>query len=379
MDIAENQPIGSTGQEAMVTALIGLIISLISFLVIGPFLGLLAAIPFMTGDLTNLIGMLENPVGHPEFRVPMYIMQGVAAAFGLIFTPWLFLKIRKEQPVRQFFSDHKSLLSYLLTIVVVISFMGFNSLIIDWNANMHLPESLSSLEEWAREMEDKGAELTNYLTDIDSTGMFILAFIVIAVIPGIGEEFVFRGILQKKIMDSGLSPHLAIWIGAIIFSAIHLQFFGFFPRMFLGALFGYLYWWSGDLKVPMLAHFANNAFTLIMVTQFDESITPTGMEETDTMPLATVIIMSIITAALLFFLYNYWRRNKKEQNGWQKVYTTEQEYQAEIVKSVLSESMNAVILNKKDSSYKLGYYEIHVRKDDAMRALQIIENDITFQ
>ncbi len=379
MDIAENQPTGSTGQEAMVTALIGLIISLISFLVIGPFLGLLAAIPFMTGDLTNLIGMLENPVGHPEFRVPMYIMQGVAAAFGLIFTPWLFLKIRKEQPVRQFFSDHKSLLSYLLTIVVVISFMGFNSLIIDWNANMHLPESLSSLEEWAREMEDKGAELTNYLTDIDSTGMFILAFIVIAVIPGIGEEFVFRGILQKKIMDSGLSPHLAIWIGAIIFSAIHLQFFGFFPRMFLGALFGYLYWWSGDLKVPMLAHFANNAFTLIMVTQFDESITPTGMEETDTMPLATVIIMSIITAALLFFLYNYWKRNKKEQNGWQKVYTTEQEYQAEIVKSVLSESMNAVILNKKDSSYKLGYYEIHVRKDDAMRALQIIENDITFQ
>ena len=64
---------------------------------------------------------------------------------------------------------------------------------------------------------------------------------------------------------------------------------------------------------------------------------------------------------------------------WQKVYSTDQEYKAEIVKSVLSEVMDTVIMNKKDSSYHFGYFEIHVQKEDVLRALQIIENDITFQ
>ncbi len=311
MDISDTKRLGSGGDEAAMTALIGLLVCILSFLIIGPLIGILFAIPFIDGDLLTLADKLTNPSGYPEFRLPLYIIQGVAATVGLIITPWLFLIIRKEQPWKQFLAENKTTIGYVLSAVVVISFMGFNSLIIDWNANIQLPESLKGLEEWARDKENMAAELTEFLTTFDSTGLFILAFVVIAIIPGIGEELVFRGVFQKKIMDAGLNGHLAVWAGAILFSSIHLQFFGFFPRMFLGALFGYLYWWSGDLKVAMLAHFVNNAFTLIMVYQYQQGLTDTNIEQPDSLPLATVVIMSIITVAILFYLYKRWTQQEK--------------------------------------------------------------------
>ncbi len=373
MNISDTQPIGTTGRQAMQTALVGLGLCLLSFLFIGPIIGILIAIPFYEGDLLGLAERLENPGLYPEFRIPLYIIQGVSAFIGLILTPWLYLKIRKEHPLQKYISTDRSLFSYVLTVLAVISFMGFNSYIIEWNAGMEFPEAWKAIEEWMRSREDIAAGLTEYLTTFDTPGMFVLAFVVIAIIPGIGEELVFRGVFQRKIQDAGVNGHVAVWAGAILFSAIHFQFFGFLPRMFLGALFGYLYWWSGDLKVPMLAHFANNAITLVIVYQAPD------LDEPDALPLAAGVIMTIITAGLLFFLYRHWNTQKNPPEEWQKVYSTEQAYQAEIVKSVLSESMNAVIVNKKDSSYNIGYYEIHVRPGDVMRALQIIKNDITFQ
>lgn len=373
MNISDTTPVGTQGDEALQTALLGLLICIVSFVFIGPFIGILAALPFMEGDLTTLADRITNPSAYPDFRVPMYVIQGVSAFVGLILAPYIYLKIRREEPVRQFLSSHKSALSYVLTILVVISFMGFNSYIIEWNAGAHLPDAWSDLEDWAREREEQALQITEYLTSVTTVPMFILAFFVIAVIPGIGEELVFRGVFQKKIQDAGLNGHAAIWLGAILFSAIHIQFFGFFPRMFLGALFGYLYWWSGDLKVPMLAHFANNAVTLIMVFQGAEE------EDVESLPLVTGIIMTIITGALLFFLYNHWKKGQGSAESWQSVFTTDKIYQAEIVKSVLSETMNAVIVNKRDSSYNIGHYEVHVPKEKVMRAVQIINNDITFQ
>lgn len=101
--------------------------------------------------------------------------------------------------------------------------------------------------------------------------------VIIAILPGIGEELIFRGIIQKQIGLMLRNPIVAIWISAIIFSAIHLQFEGFLPRMVLGIVLGYLYHWTGNLWVPMLAHAFNNGIQIVLiyatgmdVTTFDE-------------------------------------------------------------------------------------------------------------
>ena len=101
------------------------------------------------------------------------------------------------------------------------------------------------------------------------TAQLIIGFLVIAVLPAIGEEIIFRGMIQNDFYRATRNIHLSIWISALLFSAIHIQFFGFFPDCFLVRLFGYLYYWSGNLLMPMLAHFINNGFTVatLVLTQ----------------------------------------------------------------------------------------------------------------
>lgn len=65
---------------------------------------------------------------------------------------------------------------------------------------------------------------------------------------------------------------------------------------------------------------------------------------------------------------------------WQKVFTTEIVYRAEIVKAVLEENgLSPVIINKKDHAYQIGHYEIHVAPEDVLKAIKIIKDDICFE
>lgn len=174
-------------------------------------------------------------------------------------------------------------------------------LIIEWNQNLHLPETLAPLEQWIRSKE-KGLEgITKYLTTFKTTGQLLVAILVIAIIPGIGEEVLFRGILQRNLSYWTGNVHLGVWLAAALFSAIHVQFLGFFPRMLLGALFGYLYVWSGNLWVPILAHFVNNGFTVLMVYLYQQKMTAMNIESTESVSWSGVLISLIVTAGLLYY------------------------------------------------------------------------------
>jgi membrane protease YdiL (CAAX protease family) len=159
------------------------------------------------------------------------------------------------------------------------------------------------------EKEDVAAELTTYLTRFDSFGLFAFAFIVIAVLPGIGEELVFRGMLQPELQRATGNIHAAIWISAIMFSAIHLQFFGFIPRVLLGVLFGYLYYWSGNIAIPMLAHFVNNGFSVLMLYLHQRGIVSFNVESVESAHPLMVVLFTLITFALLLYLKKFHREN----------------------------------------------------------------------
>jgi uncharacterized protein len=279
-----------------------ILVALAGFIIIGPLIGFLIALPFIEGPILPFLEQLANPINHPEIKTPFFIIQGSATFFGLIVIPALYARVTEKIELASLFKKGQTtVVTYLVAAGIVLFFVGFNSVVIEWNAHIHLPEFLKDFEAWARAKEEFAGEVTKFLTQFDSTAQFIFGLIVIAIIPGIGEEFVFRGLLQPALHRATKNIHVAIWVSAILFSALHMQFFGFVPRMLLGALFGYLYYWSGSLAVAMFAHFVNNAFSVIALYLVQKGITDLDVESTDAAPLSVVIPFTILTVLLIFY------------------------------------------------------------------------------
>ena len=130
------------------------------------------------------------------------------------------------------------------------------------------------------EMEEGTADMVKNLLLVDQPYELWFNLFIIAVIPAIGEEFIFRGILQKKLVEQMKNPHVAIWLAALIFSAIHMQFQGFLSRMLLGGILGYLYHWTGNLWVPIFAHLVNNAVQIVGQYFFQKGMIEINLDDT---------------------------------------------------------------------------------------------------
>jgi uncharacterized protein len=151
---------------------------------------------------------------------------------------------------------------YVLVAFTMIAAIPFINLLTELNRQISLPEALAPIESWMRATELQLEEITLKMLNVHTISDLIFNLFLIAVLAGLGEELFFRGILQK-IFGEWRNGVLAIWLAAFIFSAIHLQFYGFFPRMLLGAFFGYLLFWSGNLWLPILAHTINNGLAVL--------------------------------------------------------------------------------------------------------------------
>jgi membrane protease YdiL (CAAX protease family) len=273
---------------------------------VGPLIGFFIALPFYEGDMLQLAEAIQQPMSHPEIKIPLYIIQGTATVFGLIVAPAFFL-MSQRRSLGGLFQNSVEWIPALITAVVVIIFMVVNSVFIEWNSTMNFPDFAKGFESWAREREDTAAELTRFLTEFDSTAQLYLALVIIAVLPAIGEEIVFRGLIQKELFRATSNIHVSIWFAAILFSAIHMQFFGFIPRLLLGALFGYLYYWSGNLIIAIIAHFVNNAVSVIALYYYQQGTLGFDVESTDAAPPAMVLVSAAITAGLLYYFYRYYQ------------------------------------------------------------------------
>ncbi len=278
------------------------VISMGGFIFIGPFIGLMLATPLVEGSFNDFLQNMANPIGHPELKTPYFIVQGCATFIGLIIVPVCYaVFVEKINPLDFFRKRPVPLVTFFVTIGIVIFFIGFNSVVIEWNTNITLPDSMKGFENWARVNEDRATEVTKFLTQFDTPAEFIVGLLVIAVFAGIGEELVFRGLLQPALHRATKNIHVAIWTSAILFSAIHMQFFGFFPRLLLGALFGYLYYWSGNLAVPMFAHFVNNAFSVIAIYMVQKGVTDMDVESTQAAPWQVVVTFTVCAVLLLYY------------------------------------------------------------------------------
>ncbi len=284
--------------QPLISFFVLLILAFLGANTLGQFFGYVLAYPFIEGDFLDF---LQDLMGSPSNKVPIFILQGAYSITGFIIIPYLYLTRLQKQSVASFNWKHPSHNKLaIITVLATISFMAVNPFFVEWNAELQFPEFLGEIEDFARRLEKTAADITNFLTEFDNFGQFAIALLVIAIIPAIGEEFLFRGILQNMALDFTKNPHLAVWITAIFFSAIHMQLFGFVPRVLLGALFGYIYLWSGSLRLAMLSHFINNGVMLTLVYLYGLNITDYNIEDTESVPIVSVLIFAFITGMLLF-------------------------------------------------------------------------------
>jgi uncharacterized protein len=282
----------------------------LGFIIVGPIIGFFIALPFYEGGMAALAEAIQHPLDNPDIKIPLYIIQGCATFVGLIIAPAIFL-MREQRSLGDFFRQRGlAWIPVIVTTVLVIIFMAVNSIFIEWNANLDFPDFAQEFETWAREREDTAAELTEFLTHFTSSGELILALIVIALLPAIGEEVVFRGLIQNELYRGTRNIHAAIWVAAILFSAIHFQFFGFVPRLLLGALFGYLYYWSGNLMLAILAHFVNNGVSVVALYMYQQGKFTFDVESQESAPFNVVIMSALLTAGLLYYFYKYYQDRK---------------------------------------------------------------------
>lgn len=183
----------------------------------------------------------------------MFILPALVTAMLITRTPADFLQINRGLDLR----------TALLTVLLLVVSVPAMNVVVEWNASLHLPDSLASLEQWMRQSEESAARSVDMLMSGSKVMSLVVCVLTVGLLAGFSEELIFRGTLQRLMVTSGVKVHIAVWVTAIIFSAVHFQFFGFVPRMLLGALFGYLVVWSGSLWIGVLAHATNNIFAAL--------------------------------------------------------------------------------------------------------------------
>lgn len=184
----------------------------------------------------------------------------------------------------------------IIGICVLVTSIPVMNLVIWLNEQLPLPTQWTAT---FRSMEDNAQALVSTLQGLHTMPNLILSILIVGIFAGFSEELLFRGAFQRLMSTGGINPHAAIWIAAIVFSLLHMQIYGFIPRMLLGAFFGYALLWSGSLWTPIILHITNNAMYLI-----GEWFWP-GTNDPH-MPQTILIITSVaITCTLIFAMSRY--------------------------------------------------------------------------
>jgi membrane protease YdiL (CAAX protease family) len=186
----------------------------------------------------------------------------------------------------------------LLVILMMVSVIPFINYMAEINLKMEIP--IRALDQLLRSLESTAEEMMVAFTATKNIGGLLVNLLMIGVIAAVGEELIFRGLLQRLMCDMVKNVHLAILITALIFSAFHFQFFSFLPRFVLGLVLGYLMYYGQSIWYPILAHFVNNAMGVIYYYFNSRGSGDDMLEEIGT---STLIPVAAVVSLALFIIF----------------------------------------------------------------------------
>jgi membrane protease YdiL (CAAX protease family) len=247
----------------------------ISLTLTGIFIGYLIGagliIAFYGVNVLTSVARLD--LSTPNAADALWVLQIISTTLPIFASALIFARFIVKDP-REYLKTTFKFSPVLLAIIFCI--MLFSSPLIELLSNINqqlaLPQFLSGLQQWMRDSEDKAQKLTVVLLQMKTFWSMVIKVLVVGLLTAVVEEFMFRGCLQTLFTRWTKNTHAAIWITAILFSAFHMEFFGFLPRMMLGVLFGYLVAWSGSIWTSVWAHFINNGTAVVQSYLFQNKM-----------------------------------------------------------------------------------------------------------
>ena len=214
-----------------------------------------------------------------------FLMPAVVYAMLVQEKPWIYLGFNKL-PIWS-----------LLGIVAMFTIIPFLSLVTDWNDSISFPESMSAIEEQMRSLQARSEEVIKLFI---GQGSLFSSLMIVALLAAVSEELLFRSVIQKALIKLFKNAHVAIIVTALVFSAFHGDFFGFFPRFILGMMLGYMFWMSGSIFPSMLMHFVNNATIVMLYYLNTRGFSDIDVEHFGSTDNVAIIILSLITTVAIF-------------------------------------------------------------------------------
>lgn len=266
-----------------------IVITLLAFLIGLPFFGLDTIMGAFTGNLENITVLKYFQMAQ---SIALFIVPALLAGllFGKNTMQYLYFKRQNVTPLTILMVTF-----LLLAAIPLIDFTGY------LNQQIHLPDWMQGFEKWMLSMEENGMIIIEKFTRVHTLGGLLINIIMIGVLPALGEEMLFRGTIQPLMKQMFGNVHAAVWVTALLFSTMHMQFLGFFPRILLGAVMGYLLVWSGSLWLPIVAHFVNNTTGVVLYYLYYNNLVnlnPASLGyATDILPL----VLSVVLVTVLLF------------------------------------------------------------------------------
>ena len=273
-------------------------------------IGLVIAIPiFGTSILENFTNLNDS---NNESAIHFLKYFQVVNQIGIFILPVLLYAWLENRNIGSYLRINRKpgVIHLLLSVLLILVSIPVINWMVEINQQMSLPDFMKGIENWMRESEDKTNEITEIFLKVNTIQGLIVNLFIIAFLAAVGEELLFRGVVLRLILEGTKNIHLAIIISAVLFSAMHLQFYGFFPRTILGILFGYIFIWTGTLWIPIILHFLFNGLTVVAAYLFNKGLISTDAESFGTSSSSRIIIGSFILM-VVFLLILYKKREIK--------------------------------------------------------------------
>lgn len=249
----------------------------------------------------------------PDQINALKIYQSVTSIGRFMLTAFCFIYLCGDPLIKTLRLNKKiPLQAAVIIFILVMAVASIINVVDDWNKQMVLPASMHEIEVQMRAMENSAKLQTDLFLSTTTLSGLLLNLLIIALVAAAAEEIFFRGLIQGFLQRATGKPHLAIWIAAFFFSFIHFQFYGFFPRLLLGGLIGYLYYWSGSLWSSILAHFINNAASVLAIFLIHTGRMENNIAEESSWQAALISIPFVI---LLLIAYKRTVSNNSQDHG----------------------------------------------------------------
>jgi membrane protease YdiL (CAAX protease family) len=248
---------------------------------------------------------LITDIAHLNFSNPqsipaLYILQIVTTTIPIFAAPVIFAYWIVKNPQEYVKASFR--FPWMLLVIAFFVMMVSSPLIevlSNLNQQMVLPKWLSGLEKWMKESEESARRVTMAILQMNTLWDCIKNVILIGFLTAVAEEFMFRGGLQTIMARLTKNIHAAIWITAALFSAFHMEFYGFLPRLLLGALFGYFVAYSGSIWPAVWGHFLNNGTAVVATYLYQKKHIKLNPDATDVFSWWQYIFSLIIIIILL--------------------------------------------------------------------------------